>query len=125
MKSFAVLVALVFLAALIVAALGGRLRMEVLVLYLGAILLSFVLYAYDKLAARNNQQRIPENVLHLVSLLGGWPGALVAQQVFRHKTLKQPFRAAFWLTVVLNVGTLAWWFGSGGGGLFSVLSPEP
>jgi len=36
--------------------------------------------------------------------MGGWPGALVAQQKLRHKTKKQPFRTVFWATVVMNCG---------------------
>ena len=49
------------------------------------------------------QQRTPEARLHLYELLGGWPGALVAQQKLRHKSSKQAFREVFWSTVVLNV----------------------
>jgi uncharacterized membrane protein YsdA (DUF1294 family) len=42
-------------------------------------------------------------------LLGGWPGALLAQDLFRHKTSKTVFQAMFWCTVLLNCGGLAWW----------------
>ena len=41
-------------------------------------------------------------------LVGGWPGALVARRVFRHKTTKQPFRTIFWVTVIANCVALAW-----------------
>jgi hypothetical protein len=44
----------------------------------------------------------------LVSLLGGWPGALVAQKVFRHKTQKVAFQRVFWVAVVVNLGVLGW-----------------
>jgi uncharacterized membrane protein YsdA (DUF1294 family) len=40
--------------------------------------------------------------------LGGWPGALVAQSVLRHKSRNQPFRIIFWLTVILNCAAIAW-----------------
>jgi uncharacterized membrane protein YsdA (DUF1294 family) len=66
----------------------------------------FVVYGLDKSAARRGGSRTPEWVLHLLALLGGWPGALVAQRVFRHKTVKQPFRTIFWGTVVANCGML-------------------
>ena len=33
----------------------------------------------------------------------GWPGALLAQQVLRHKTSKTSFIAVFWLTILVNV----------------------
>ena len=73
-------------------------------LYFGFInLLTFVCYAYDKMAARKNNWRISENTLHLLSLGGGWVGVLFAQKLFRHKTLKQPFQAIFWCTVALNL----------------------
>ena len=48
----------------------------------------------------------PEAALHLLSLCCGWPGALYAQQLLRHKTVKVSFRVGFWFTVVLNVGGL-------------------
>lgn len=43
-----------------------------------------------------------ESKLHLVALLGGWPGGFIARHKLRHKTIKQPFRFIFWCTVVLN-----------------------
>lgn len=88
-------------------------------LYLGASAMSFLLHAFDKSAARKRWQRIPENTLHVLSLLGGWPGGLAGQQIFRHKTVKQPFRSVFWGTVLLNVGVLAWLLWSRGGGILS------
>lgn len=71
-------------------------------LYVLMSLVLFAMYGADKRAAVTGSQRIPEATLHLVALLGGWPGGLIAQEVFRHKTRKQPFRAVFWTTVVLN-----------------------
>jgi uncharacterized membrane protein YsdA (DUF1294 family) len=68
---------------------------------------TFVMYAIDKAAARRGRRRVPERVLHAWSLAGGWPGAAVAQSVLRHKSRKQPFRARFWLTVMLNCALLA------------------
>lgn len=70
-------------------------------------LLTFALYARDKHAARTGQWRTPENTLHLLSLLGGWPAAWVAQRVLWHKTVKRSFQVVFWLTVVVNLGWLA------------------
>jgi uncharacterized membrane protein YsdA (DUF1294 family)/cold shock CspA family protein len=71
--------------------------------YLGLSVLTFATYAIDKAAAKGGAWRTPENTLHLLALAGGWPGALVAQQVLRHKSSKAEFRAVFWTTVVLNV----------------------
>jgi uncharacterized membrane protein YsdA (DUF1294 family) len=69
-------------------------------------LLTFALYARDKHAARVGLWRTPENTLHLLSLLGGWPAAWVAQRLLRHKTAKRAFQAVYWMTVVGNVGVL-------------------
>lgn len=63
---------------------------------------TYVVYATDKGAAQRGGQRIPENNLHLLALLGGWPGALLAQQNLRHKSIKQPFQRVFWFTVAMN-----------------------
>lgn len=106
----ALLVAMTVLAGIALLARLGLLPHAVPWLYAGASLLTLFLYYRDKRAAVANRQRTPENTLHAWSLLGGWPGALYAQQRLRHKTSKQPFRTVFWLTAVLNLaalGTLA------------------
>ncbi len=64
--------------------------------------LTFLLYWYDKHRARTDGQRTPEKVLHALELLGGWPGALIGQQVLRHKTRKVSYQAVFWGIVVLH-----------------------
>lgn len=69
---------------------------------------SYLVYWWDKDAAGAQQGRVPENTLHLLDLLGGWPGALIAQQQFRHKTVKVSFQVTFWITVLLNVLAAAW-----------------
>lgn len=97
-----------FVVALALACLKGRAPRSIIGLYAGASLLAFIAYAWDKSAARRNEWRTPENTLHLLALAGGWPGALLAQKIFRHKTQKQSFRTVFWLTVTLNGGALGW-----------------
>ena len=69
--------------------------------------ITFLVYAIDKNAARKRGWRVPEKLLHLLALLGGWPGALVSQRLLRHKCSKRPFLVVFWLTVALNLG-LGW-----------------
>lgn len=69
-------------------------------------LISFVQYWNDKHSAQKGRWRTPENTLHITELLGGWPGALLAQQVFRHKTRKLSFQLVFWLIVL---GHQAFW----------------
>ncbi|UZE03931.1 DUF1294 domain-containing protein [Pseudomonas corrugata] len=63
---------------------------------------AFLLYWSDKRKARSDTWRTLENVLHAVELAGGWPGALLAQQVFRHKTRKVSFQVVFWFIVLLH-----------------------
>jgi uncharacterized membrane protein YsdA (DUF1294 family)/cold shock CspA family protein len=102
------LVAAMFLAVVACLAVAGSLPPAVLALYLVTSVTAFAAYAWDKSAARNNRRRTPESTLHVLGLFGGWPGALVARHVFRHKSQKQSFIASFWGTVVLNCGALAW-----------------
>lgn len=70
--------------------------------YLVASVLCFTAYAMDKSAARSRGQRTPERTLLLLGLAGGWPGAVLAQQWLRHKSVKTSFRARFWVTVFVN-----------------------
>ncbi|MBI5689026.1 MAG: DUF1294 domain-containing protein [Verrucomicrobia bacterium] len=65
-------------------------------------LFTFLAYRSDKRRAERGEWRIPESTLHLAALLGGWPGALVAQRVFRHKTAKWSFQGVFWAMVLLH-----------------------
>lgn len=89
-------------------AVAGQARLWALLgLYLGASLLAFLAYAFDKSAARKRRWRIPERTLHLLSLFCGWPGAWAAQQLLRHKSSKRSFQRVFWVTVLLNCGMLA------------------
>jgi uncharacterized membrane protein YsdA (DUF1294 family)/cold shock CspA family protein len=70
---------------------------------------TFYMYWRDKDAAVNETQRTPEDQLHALALVGGWPGAWFAQQILRHKTSKQPFRLYYWITVAVNtLALLAW-----------------
>jgi uncharacterized membrane protein YsdA (DUF1294 family)/cold shock CspA family protein len=100
---------LVFVAG---SSFAGMMPMAVLWFYLAASLVAFVAYALDKSAAQNDRWRTQESTLHLLALAGGWPGALAAQRLLRHKSSKRSFQIAFWATVVLNGGALAWLFTS-------------
>ncbi len=97
------------LLAVVGGGLAGWLPMILSGVYLGMSVASYLMYFADKSAAGHDAQRTPEKSLHLVDFLGGWPGALIAQQQFRHKTVKSSFQKVFWLTVFFNVCGL-WWF---------------
>lgn len=72
---------------------------------------SVLLYATDKLLSKLNgtcrrcchRRRIPEVTLHVVAVVGGWPGAAISQQVFSHKCRKEIFRRTFLATIIGNV----------------------
>lgn len=112
-KTFLILPA-IFLAFVAISVFAGELPFEVLWLYLIGSAVAFLAYAFDKSAAKNDQWRIQERTLHLFALVGGWPGAFVAQKLLRHKSRKQSFQVIFWATVVLNCGTLIWLFSPSG-----------
>lgn len=93
--------------------------------YVGISALTYAIYEADKSAARNNRWRTKESTLHILGLAGGWPGALVAQQVYRHKLKKQTFLAAFWFTVAVNCVALGWLLTASGADVLStVLGPH-
>jgi uncharacterized membrane protein YsdA (DUF1294 family) len=64
--------------------------------------LTYYFYWDDKRRARIGDWRIPEANLHFWAFIGGWPGAFIAQQQFRHKTKKISFQIVFWLVVVAH-----------------------
>ncbi|OWV28410.1 DUF1294 domain-containing protein [Halomonas campaniensis] len=70
--------------------------------------IAYITYAIDKKAAINNRRRVSERSLHLLGIVGGWPGAFLAQQRLRHKTQKTAFQVTFWLTVVVNLVCVGW-----------------
>ncbi len=92
-----------FLVVYLVAALLWRPPPWFALVYLVVTGITFVAYAVDKSCAERGAWRTSENTLHLLSLAGGWPGALLAQQFLRHKSTKAGFRSVFWGTVVINV----------------------
>ena len=75
-----------------------------LLLYIGMSLLSIWQYSRDKHNAQTGAWRISENQLHAIELFGGWPGALLAQQLLRHKTKKASYQVIFWLIVLVHQG---------------------
>jgi len=89
--------------------------------YIAASTITFIAYGHDKMAAKNNRWRTPETSLHLLALLGGWPGALLAQKILRHKSRKQPFLTVFWTTVFTNCLLLGWLLTKSGSAVFAIL----
>ena len=71
--------------------------------YMAMSMATFIVYAGDKRAARLGQPRVPERTLHGLALACGWPGALLAQQLLRHKSAKSEFLRRFWFAAGANV----------------------
>ena len=80
----------------------------VLGLYLVASTLAFYFYRHDKKLAESHQWRIPEGTLHFWSLIGGWPGAALAQKLVHHKSKKRSFQIVYWFTIVINSIAFFW-----------------
>ena len=106
--SKSILLAILFLTTISVAVFFKQLPMRIILIYLGMSILTYLIYAKDKSAAEDGSWRTPENTLHLLALLGGWPGAIIAQNKLRHKSIKQPFRIIFWITALVNTSSLIW-----------------
>lgn len=81
----------------------GRITGEVVAGLLLLDVIAFAAYAFDKRAARGGRWRIPEAHLHLLEALGGWPGALVARHLLRHKSAKRAYGVVLWAIVALHL----------------------
>ena len=67
-------------------------------------------FGWDKLRSKRQGRRVPERTLLCMLFATGWVGAWIAMSLFRHKTIKQPFRryAIAW-TVLNPFWVLVWW----------------
>lgn len=106
--SKSLLAAFSFLAIVAILVHLGKLPAIVFGAYLVMSVLAFLTYARDKAAARKNEWRTKESTLIFMGIACGWPGAIVAQRMLRHKSKKQSFQIAFWGSVVINCAALGW-----------------
>lgn len=104
----AVSLTVLFVGFLLVSVYSNRISWLVLAGYFVASCVTFIAYAWDKSAARRGKWRTAESTLHFLALAGGWPGALAAQRLLRHKSSKQKFLVVYWLTVFLNVAAVGY-----------------
>ncbi|AKR43292.1 cold shock and DUF1294 domain-containing protein [Methylophilus sp. TWE2] len=102
------LFAVIFLICMAIAVFAGELPLWVLGVYLLASSCTLIAYKLDKMAAKRSHRRTPEKTLHLWALIGGWPGAIIGQKLFRHKSKKLSFQVPFWATIMINCAALAW-----------------
>ena len=97
-----------YILALAVFTIAGLLSGMVLLFISIINAITYRMYAQDKEAALQGNRRVPEQTLHLLSFLGGWPTAWLAQEKLRHKTQKQPFRKIYFCTIALNILLILW-----------------
>ncbi|HDS9360649.1 TPA: DUF1294 domain-containing protein [Enterobacter chengduensis] len=94
-------------ALLIIAAIASLLAPHPIPTWLLLVnVLTMLIYGGDKLAARRAWRRVPESTLLAFGFVGGWPGAIVGQQLFRHKTQKQPFKTYFIISVIVSLAVM-------------------
>jgi uncharacterized membrane protein YsdA (DUF1294 family) len=73
--------------------------------WLAAItVVTFLVYGLDKLSAkRQGMARVPQKILHLLALAGGFVGAGLGMFIFRHKTdWRDPKRRWFLPILILS-----------------------
>ncbi|MCL1138780.1 DUF1294 domain-containing protein [Shewanella pneumatophori] len=100
------LFATAFIGLLAIGYLHQILPLWPLVYFASMSVITFLTYAWDKRAARLQHWRVSEAKLQLFSLLGGWPGALYAQQWLRHKSAKGRFKLVLWFAIIGNLGLI-------------------
>ncbi|NQZ89298.1 MAG: DUF1294 domain-containing protein [Colwellia sp.] len=105
---FSKTIAILFLFILVFLFINKGLHRLILVEYFTLSVFTFLLYAIDKNNAIKGRRRISEKTLQISAALGGWPGALLAQQAFRHKTQKRSFIWVLWLGILINTGVFAY-----------------
>jgi len=101
MKKLPIFLLMIILPAVVVVQSFEQVVWYITVGYISLVsLITFGFYWHDKRQAQCSGPRIPEKVLHLLELIGGWPAAYIAQQTFRHKTSKRNYRIVYWLIVI-------------------------
>ena len=81
-----------------------------IVFYALMSLLAFALYGSDKRRAKKRRRRTPESLLLGIGILGGFIGALLGMQLFRHKTKHWYFRAVNLLALLIHAALLYYFF---------------
>ena len=99
--------AMFFLLLIFAAAAIGWLPKSVAGLYFILSIITLIIYGLDKWLALKDKRRISEKKLHVLALVGGWPGATIGQQAFRHKISKQSFRRLYYLTIAINLAVIS------------------
>ena len=102
----AIFLSVIYLLALAVLSFNQYIPTMLFLFIISINVFSFLFYLVDKYKANKGYWRIKESTLHFLSLLGGWPGAAIAQQGLKHKNRKKSFQIRYWLTVMANIAVL-------------------
>lgn len=102
-----------FYAVLLFIAVMGKISWVVVGWYVLIGAVTYLVYAKDKRAAQQGKWRTPELTLHFLSAVGGWVGAMLAQNYLRHKTQKPEFRLTYYVTVIINLAALLYLISGG------------
>jgi uncharacterized membrane protein YsdA (DUF1294 family)/cold shock CspA family protein len=114
-SGFSTYLSSLFLALITAAYYAGQFPQKLLLSYFCLSIITFLAYAFDKSKAQRGAWRVKESRLHFFALIGGWPGAAIAQQLLRHKSQKREFRMVFWFTVMTNISVLIFLYLSASG----------
>jgi uncharacterized membrane protein YsdA (DUF1294 family)/cold shock CspA family protein len=112
--SFSIYLPLLFLVVITAVYFVGQFPQKLLLSYFCLSMITFLAYAFDKSKAQRVAWRVKESRLHFFALIGGWPGAAIAQQLLRHKSQKRKFLMVFWFTVITNISLLIFLYLSAG-----------
>lgn len=82
---------------------------EFAVVLLVISLITFALYAYDKVSAVKGKERIPEFLLLGAAALLGAIGAICAMFIFKHKTAKPRFCIGVPVMLILQIMGMAFY----------------
>jgi len=98
-----IMIILTFWISIIIFFSQNKIPLQMIIFPIIINYITYFVYQYDKFKAEQHKYRVSENTLHLLSIFGGWTGAMIAQYIFRHKTKKTSFISIFWLTVIINI----------------------
>jgi uncharacterized membrane protein YsdA (DUF1294 family)/cold shock CspA family protein len=121
-SAYSTYLSLLFLAVITATYYAGQFPQKLLLSYFCLSIITFLAYAFDKSKAQRGGWRIKESRLNFFAIIGGWPGAAIAQQLLRHKSQKREFRIVFWFTVMTNISILIFLYLSVGWKYLDILS---
>lgn len=66
-------------------------------------IVTFFVYGIDKVKAKKKKRRISESTLLILAVVGGTIGALLAMNVWRHKTMHKKFKYGLPLILLVQI----------------------